>query len=102
MTNYWKAIITLSILCLGLTAYIIWKIGPEPGTVESVTPLRDSIAQLKKQRLELESALISKNQAYDSLKNVKQTLKIKYHEEIKFVYTADPDELDSIIRSAIK
>lgn len=86
---------------MGLSAYIIWKKDPI-GPVESVQPLRDSIALIEKQRHDLELQVISKDRAYDSLKTIKQTVIIRYNDKIKFLYTADPNELDSIIRAAIK
>ena len=87
---------------MGLIAYIIWGKGTIIGPVESVQPLRDSIALIEKQRINLELKVDSLNQSYDSLLIIKQTIKIQYRDKIKFVYTADPSELDSIIRSIIK
>jgi ribonuclease HII len=87
---------------VGLIAYIIWGKGTIIGPVESVQPLRDSIALIEKQRHELESQIISKDKAYDSLKYIKQTVIIRYNDKIKFLYTANPNDLDSIIRAAIK
>ena len=101
MSN-WKTILGLSVLCLGLTAYIIWgKLGPGIGT--DVEPqLRDSIALIEKQRLELELRVDSLNRSYDSLLSIKQTVIIKYHEKIKFINGASVDQLDSLILSGIR
>ena len=99
MNNYWKAIISLIILSLGLIAYIIWGNGPRPGTIDAVQPLRDSIALIEKQRLELELQISSKNKAYDSLLLLKQKTYPVYYEKIKFLSGASTSECDSIIRS---
>lgn len=102
MNNYWKAIICLSILSLGLIAYIIFgKRGPEHGSIDAISPLRDSIALVEKQRMELETRVVSLNASYDSLLSIKQTVIIKYHDKIKFLSGASPAQLDSTIRAII-
>jgi hypothetical protein len=101
MTTTVKLIIGVSLLINVILIIYLWKL-PTPGTVESVQPLRDSIALIEKQRHELESQIISKDKAYDSLKYIKQTVIIRYNDKIKFLYTANPNDLDSIIRAAIK
>jgi hypothetical protein len=99
MNNYWKAIVCLSILSLGLIAYIYFReIGPGPGAVDVVKPLRDSIALIEKQRLELESKISTQNRAYDSLVALKQKSYPVYYEKIKFLSGASPAECDSVIR----
>lgn len=94
--------IFLILVTVCLVGYIFWDHRTRPGTVESVQPLRDSIALIEKQRHDLELQVITKDKAYDSLKTIKQTIIIRYNDKIKFLYTANPSELDSIIKSAIK
>ena len=102
MSN-WKTILGLSVLSLGLIAYIIWgKLDPGTGTVHDIKPLRDSIALIEKQRIELEFKVDSLNRSYDSLLNIKQSVIVLYRDKIKFVHTADPAQLDSIIQSIIR
>ena len=95
-------ILVLVIIILGLSAYLIWgKLDSRNGTVDIEPALRDSIALIEKQRVELELKVDSLNRSYDSLLTVKQKVRIEYYEKIKFVHTADPAELDSIIHSVI-
>lgn len=98
MRNYKIAVVALSFLSLGLLFYIFWESGPEPGPVDASKPLRDSIALIEKQRLELESQISAKNRAYDSLLTLKQKTYPVYYEKIKFLSGASPDQCDSIIR----
>lgn len=95
-------IVVLVILGVSLVANIllIWHPWKEPviqlGADEQV--YRDSISSLKKERLELDRHIDSLNGVNDSLTLLKQTEIIKYHAKVKFIYSADPTELDSIIR----
>lgn len=95
-------ILVLIVIVLGLSAYLIWgKLDPGTGTVD-IKPLRDSIALIEKQRIELELRIDSLNRSYDLLLSKKQSVIVLYRDKIKFVHTADPQQLDSIIRAAIK
>jgi len=101
MTLTVKLIIGVSLLINVILIIWLWKesksINPD-----NIQPLRDSIALIEKQRHELELKIVTKDKAYDSLKYIKQTIIIKYNDKVKFIYSANPDELDLIIKSAIK
>ena len=80
-----------------------FKIKTNPVDTGREKALRDSIAYLQKR---IDSSHIRQEQlelAYDSVCRLEPQIKYKTREKIKFILTAaTPDELDSIIRAAIK
>lgn len=63
---------------------------------------KDSINVLKRERVDLHHEMDSVIIANDSLIMLKTNAKIQYVPKIRFIYTADPAQLDSVIRAAIK
>jgi hypothetical protein len=99
-----KYINIVMIACLiGVIIYLSFKIKTNPVDTGREKALRDSIAYLQKR---IDSSHIRQEQlelAYDSVCRLEPQIKYKTREKIKFILTAaTPDELDSIIRAAIK
>jgi len=101
MLNSTKAIIVLILLVIALIAYIIFfgKGEPRNGLAVDTKPMRDSINILIRDRQEIETKIRSLSDSYDSLLVTKQKVKHIYNEKYKFIFTADPAKLDSIIRN---
>lgn len=97
-----RIILGVSVLINVLLILALWR-GPKIisfGTDEKI--YKDSINVLKKERVGYVRKVDSLNRSNDSLIMLKNDVKIKYYAKAHFVYTADPNQLDSIIRAAIK
>jgi|Laugresu1bdmlbsd_1035121.scaffolds.fasta_scaffold43669_1 hypothetical protein len=101
MKKYINIVIIASLI--GVIIYLSFKIKTNPVDTGREKALRDSIAYLQKR---IDSSHIRQEQlelAYDSVCRLEPQIKHKTREKIKFILTAaTPDELDSIIRAAIK
>jgi hypothetical protein len=101
MKKYINIVIIASLI--GVIIYLSFKIKTNPVDTGREKALRDSIAYLQKR---IDSSHIRQEQlelAYDSVCRLEPQIKYKTREKIKFILTAaTPDELDSIIRAAIK
>jgi hypothetical protein len=89
------------LLLISLLIYFLY-LKPEPVVYSNEDKYLDSINSLKENIVKLDSLNKSLNYSYDSLNNVKQKIKIEYHEKFVFINSASASELDSIIRSNIK
>lgn len=95
-------VLGVSVVVNLLFCLYLWK-GPKTisfGADEKI--YTDSINVLKKERVDLHHEIDSVNIANDSLIMLKTNVKIQYVPKIRFIYTADPSQLDSVIRAAIK
>ncbi len=101
MKNYLNILIIVSLV--GVIIYLSYKIKTNPVDTGREKALRDSIAYLQKR---IDSSHVRQDKlerAYDSVCNLEPQIKYKTREKIKFIFSsATPDELDSIIRAAIK
>jgi hypothetical protein len=101
MKKYINIVIIASLI--GVIIYLSFKIKTNPVDTGREKALRDSIAYLQKR---IDSSHIRQEQlelAYDSVCRLEPQIKYKTREKIKFILTAaTSDELDSIIRAAIK
>lgn len=97
MKSIAQLILGISILVNILLIWHPWK-GPLIQLGADKQVYRDSISSLKEERVRLDGQIDSLGRVNDSLNLLKQREIIKYHAKVRFIYSADPTELDSIIR----
>lgn len=99
-----KAYFIIMVLFIALFIMLWLHFNPK-STVTSTfddKPYLDSIASLKAENTKLDSANKALNYAYQLLELQKEETKIIYAKKLKFVYTASPFQLDSIIALSVR
>ena len=83
-------------------AIIILRKSPEPVQTTDLTLYQDSLKTIKQEKEQIKGAIIIIQNERDSLKVLTYMTQTKYVKIYKFIAIAPIDDLDSIIRAAIK
>lgn len=92
----------LLILVLALSVYIVLDKSERILLIDKEKHLKDSLLLLKQEVEKSHYRQDVLEKAYDSLRAIDPEVITRTRDKIKFIYTANPSELDSVIRATWK